>query len=207
LRKIGLLALSCAALFCSCIGVNSVLNLRADGSGTIAMEYRIAKELLDLGKLDGNERWQTVPVGRADLERTAARIPGIKIASYSEKDAGKDRIISFKLKFENPAALAAFLDPAGRRVKVDAPSRRMVFVFSGEAADASKETFAAALLGYAFSFKAELPGNASFAWKTVDGGAAEGFGEARAEGKTFSFSSPMYGAAFPGGAFTLEVNW
>jgi hypothetical protein len=70
------------ASLCSCIGVKADITINADGSGKLALEYRVSNMVEALGKLDGNERWQTVPLGRADFERTLARLPKLRLSSF-----------------------------------------------------------------------------------------------------------------------------
>lgn len=103
----------CVIMASSCIGVSADISIRADGSGRIALEYRVSRMAESLGRLDGNQRWQTVPVGQADLERSVARIPGMRIVSVSSKDDGKDVITRATLEFTNINALLAFLDASG----------------------------------------------------------------------------------------------
>ncbi|GHV00042.1 hypothetical protein FACS189483_09850 [Spirochaetia bacterium] len=102
----------------SCIGISSGLTIRRDGSGRIELEYRISRELESLGKLEGNEGWPTIPVGRTDFERAAARIPGLTLHSYSSKISGDDMITQASLDFTNTDALLHWLDANGQRAEL-----------------------------------------------------------------------------------------
>jgi hypothetical protein len=114
--KISLIAIcSFLLVFCSCIGVSVDIAFNQKGSGTVAVEYRISKALDALGKLDGNERWNTIPVGKADFERTMDRIPGMKLTSFSSKENKNDLIINAKMEFEDLNSLMFFLDSSGLR--------------------------------------------------------------------------------------------
>jgi hypothetical protein len=102
----------------SCLGVTADISIRADGSGTIALEYRVSQMLESLGRLDGNENWPAIPVGKADFERSLARIPGLRLSSYSTQDVrsasgGRDLLTKAVLEFKDTAALLAFLDSSG----------------------------------------------------------------------------------------------
>ncbi|MDR2485489.1 MAG: hypothetical protein LBD55_08845 [Treponema sp.] len=103
------------ALVSSCIGVKADITLRPEGSGTIELEYRLSRPAESLGKLDGNERWPTIPLGRADFERTLARVDGLTLRSFSTKTDGKDIIYTVTLGFSDLRGLAGFLDATGRR--------------------------------------------------------------------------------------------
>jgi hypothetical protein len=105
----------------SCIGVSADIQMRKDGSGTITMEYRFSRMAETIGRLDGNEQWPIIPVGRADWERTVARIPDMKLVSFAAREepasGGSDKNIVNKvtLEFKNAEAFLAFFDPAGNR--------------------------------------------------------------------------------------------
>jgi hypothetical protein len=100
----------------SCIGVSADISIREDGSGKIVLEYRVSPMLEALGRLDGNERWQTNPAGRADFERTRARLPDLRLVSFSSKnESGGDVVNRAELEFKNIESLPAFLDGRGNR--------------------------------------------------------------------------------------------
>jgi hypothetical protein len=100
----------------SCLGASADISMRADGSGRISLEYRGSQMLESLGRLDGNERWQTIPVGKAGFERSLARIADLSLRSFSSKEApsansrlgGKDLVTKVSLEFKSTAALLAF---------------------------------------------------------------------------------------------------
>jgi hypothetical protein len=208
--------LICGFFFFSCIGAGADIQLRRNGSGTIKLEYRMAKDLESLGKLDGNERWPTAPVGRADFERSVNRIQGLKLRSFVTREDGKDLLSSVQLDFDNTGALAAFLDSPGRRLTIDmnAGSIRCIFppVSSippinpndGEFKELLTEVFA----GYDFSLSFTLPGEVRGRWvdgdgKSLDSGPAQlALGE-----NTITISSPMADMVYYSGTAVLEIGW
>jgi len=113
-----------AALLCtSCLGIAADITIRADGSGKISLEYRVSQMLESLGRLDGNEGWPAIPVGRADFERSLSRIPGIRMSFFSSQEkpnalGGRDLVTNVTLEFANAAALLAFLDNSGTHAAV-----------------------------------------------------------------------------------------
>jgi hypothetical protein len=112
--KFLLLCLAFASLN-SCLGISADIEIRSSGSGRISLEYRVSQMLESLGRLDGNERWPAIPVGRADLERSLARMPGLKLSRYSTKDernssGQRDLVTRITLDFKDTSALLAFLD-------------------------------------------------------------------------------------------------
>lgn len=114
----GFIPLALAALgLCSCLGVSADISVRENGSGKIVLEYRVSPLLESLGKLDGNERWQTIPVGRPDFERSLERLPGLRLVSFSTRETapGGDTLTRVELEFTTIEDLLAFLDPGGGR--------------------------------------------------------------------------------------------
>jgi hypothetical protein len=103
----------------SCLSAEADISIRANGSGKIALEYRVSSMLESMGRLDGNERWPAIPVGRADFERSVARIPGLRLKSFSAKEVrnratgGSDLVTKVTLEFNHTDALIAFLDASG----------------------------------------------------------------------------------------------
>ena len=99
----------------SCLGASADIELNQNGTGTITLEYQISQSLDSLGRLDGNERWNTIPVGRADLERTLDRLPGMSLISFSSRETGRNIVIRARMEFENISTLLSFIDAGGRR--------------------------------------------------------------------------------------------
>jgi hypothetical protein len=109
--------LLCLALLIlnSCLGVSADIDIRSDGSGKISLEYRVSQMLESLGRLDGNERWPVIPVGRADFERSLARMPGLKLSRFSAKNernksGQSDLVTRITLDFKDTGALLSFLE-------------------------------------------------------------------------------------------------
>jgi len=142
LRKIFSPAAVCLALFLftSCLGASMEIRIRPNGSGRIVLEYRVSRTLETMARFDGNERWPAIPVGRADFERTVARIPGLRLASFSTRnvsgdggDGGDgDLVTRAVLDFAHPEALLGFLDATGSRAAFapggSAPMLRLVLL-------------------------------------------------------------------------------
>jgi len=110
----GFLILIFLVLLNSCLGAAADIVLRADGSGSIALEYRVSPMLESIGRLDGNAHQPAIPIGKTDFERTIARIPNLSIKSFSVKD----HVTKVTLSFKDTAALLAFLDSSGTRASL-----------------------------------------------------------------------------------------
>jgi hypothetical protein len=81
MRRISLVCL-CAALLCSCVGVESRLSISNDGSGTLTLLYRIPRSAADLGRTPDKGGPVPIPVEKADFQRGIAGVPGVRLARY-----------------------------------------------------------------------------------------------------------------------------
>ena len=124
----------------SCLGVSADIVLNQNGSGTITLEYQISQALDALGRLDGNERWNTIPVGRADFDRTLDRLPGMRLTSFSSRETGRNIVIRARMEFDNIDTLLSFIDAAGRRSSFsgDGNSGSLVLTLSEGAATSNQ---------------------------------------------------------------------
>jgi len=212
----------CAVLFplffLSCVGVVSRITLNQNGSGTMQLEYRIARELESMGKLDGNERWLPIPVGRADLERTAERIPGLSLASYSVRQQGADTIHSAEFSFASLEALSAFFDSQGQQFVADTGGKRISLSFpeqknrnsefKSELTPEFQELVTGALEGYEFSFSLTVPGQASVVWLDKDGKTIQNIlGSCLTRNNSVEYTIPMGQLVFLDASQTMEVRW
>jgi hypothetical protein len=96
------------------------IQLRKDGSARLNMEYRISGMAEVIGKLDGNENWPIIPVGRADWERTTERVHGARLVSFSSRERQQEIVTNVTLNFDNTEAMLKFLDSAGKKSSLGA---------------------------------------------------------------------------------------
>jgi hypothetical protein len=198
----------------SCLGISSEIAIGRDGSGTITLEYRLSRMVESLGKLDGNERWLPVPVGQADFERTADRIEGLKVASFSSRTSGEDLINTVKLEFAHPGALVRFLDATGQRAAWtrEQGGNRLTLSLGGGAEIRNpdlRELTAGLSEGYVMHFGLTLPGTAETTLRDSRGGALEQppVGTLRSQGGRVVFSSPMADMLSSPQTVTMEIRW
>ena len=185
---VGGLAVVLLLILNSCFGASAGISVRADGSGKLALEYRVSELAESLGRLDGNERWHTVPVGRADFERSLARLPGLRLKSFSEKRVGNDSVTKAEIEFKTPEALAAFLDGNGKQARFSKENgtNRLTLILldaeGGTAASASPELSALVReLSAAYEIRISLaaPGGATLSLLDGAGNQASGVQAAR----------------------------
>ena len=169
-----LFLLPCFAIFflTSCLGASMDITIRSNGSGRIVLEYQVSQMLESIGRLDGNERWPAIPVGRADFERSLDRIPGMRLSSFSTRNVpnlsgGMDLMTRAVLDFSDTDALLAFLDITGTRASfVQENGRSMLRLVVLEPSPQIENAELLSLLrdafsGYAIRINLNVPRNAS----------------------------------------------
>jgi hypothetical protein len=205
--------------FGSCVGVSADITIRKNGSGFITLEYRMSDELESLGKLDGNAPWSPVPAGRADFERAIARIPSMRIASFSSRKEGGDIVNKVRLDFGDTGALLKFLDALGEGASLTRENGRNVLAldFGGNEGGASAvdpalaelaaETLAAYSLNLSFDTGAD--GEIFLVDRTGQSRGAEGppAGWVVQSGKKMVFSAPMADLLTRPEPARLRITW
>ncbi|MDR2923132.1 MAG: hypothetical protein LBU85_07315 [Treponema sp.] len=210
------IALLCAAavVLNSCLGVRAGIVIKADGSGKLSLEYRVSQELESLGRLDGNESRPAVPVGKADFERTAARIPGLMLSQYSSRDVpnssgGRDLVTKVTLDFKDSGALLAFLDGAGSSAALveDGSGKLLRLVFlepSGGVTNPDLLSLLREISGaYELDLSFSLPKNADITTIPASIPAAK----LVSNGKKASFSIGMGDLLSLNEGLVLEIRW
>lgn len=95
--------------FFSCMGLNTDIQLNQNGSGRVSFEYSISASLSDIGLMDGNMDWPSVPIGDKDFERAINRLDGAKLVSYSSRKKGDDLYVNAVADFDNIETLLELL--------------------------------------------------------------------------------------------------
>jgi hypothetical protein len=195
----GLLALGLALLSSSCIGIDSSATIAANGSVSLALDYKLSLAAYELGRLDANSAYLPLPVGRADLELAATRAGG-QLSSWSRSDAADNFTIKAALSFPNVAAFASFMDPTGQdAVYSEQAARKTLSLRVGpgtppadeELAGFVRQAFADYRVRLSFQLPAAIAENSGF---TLDG-------------RTARFDMPaaeLYTSASP---IALRLSW
>ncbi|MCL1994201.1 MAG: hypothetical protein FWG66_14755 [Spirochaetes bacterium] len=199
----------------SCIGLSADILVSGDGSGRITLEYRVSQVAEALGRLEGNERWQIIPTGRADIERTVARIPDMRLVSFATREDSRDTINTVVLEFGNIDALLFFLDSSGGRAflsRENGGNRLSIAVMDG-----SHGVMDAALLdlvrqisqGYEFNLSFSAAGGSALALSDGGGNALEAPPGARlvAAGARVSFAMATADILEQRQGLTVNLTW
>jgi hypothetical protein len=201
-QRIGLIVLAAGALglLSSCLGLDAELTVRADGSGTVTLDYRLSKMVESMGKLDGNERWLPFPIGRADFERSVEQVPGLTLSSFSQTSDETDVRIKASLAFADSAALLGFMDHTGRAAGLtvkDKTTTLSLQLSEGGALDADLEALVRAVFeGYEVKLRINTP----------TPGEASGPGASSAD-RTAAFQAPVADILAAKAPFVWQLKW
>ncbi|GHU25071.1 hypothetical protein FACS1894164_13260 [Spirochaetia bacterium] len=183
-------------LLSGCFGVSATVVIRANGAGSITMEYHISQTLESLGKQDGNERYPPIPVGKVDFERTVNRIPGLRLRSFSAKTVGTDVVTQVRMDFSTTDALLTFFDAQGGRASLNEVSGKQHLSFILSEGPAKLDPDLQNLVnevtaGYTISMTFNLPRTGELRLTDSAGNLIPG---QSSSGTTLSFSVPVSGA-------------
>ena len=218
-KAVKLRALCCHIFFplfllSSCLGVSLDISFDQNGSGTVAMEYHVSRLVESLGKFDGNERWNTIPVGKADLERSLDRLPDMNLLSFSSKENERDLVTNIKMKFENLNALMTFLDAGGRRSSFSADARSGYIIFTLAEGNEKENPALARLLAdisetYAIKITMDLPGTGELKITNNKGVPLPQIPGSNvvSSGKKVSCSIPLNAVLSSSDGINLEFRW
>jgi hypothetical protein len=152
------------ALLSSCIGIDSRLTIRDNGSGTLQLTYRISQLVADLGVSSTGKPVIPLPVSRPDFERSLAATNGkVRLTAFDRSENEKDITIRAEISFDSLDALArvdAFHD-AALTMGTDGPRRTFSQVVARAPKqplnDDSKRMLDALFDGYDLSFVLVAP--------------------------------------------------
>jgi len=101
------LAALCAVTLAGCIGVETTFTFKDDGSGELAVDYRVSQFVTKLGTAKDEEGRVTLPITKADFEKAVADAPGVRIIGTVEQSEDEENItLKARLGFDSVASLA-----------------------------------------------------------------------------------------------------
>jgi len=106
IRKIAPLLAACV-LCASCVGVDSHLSVRPDGSGTLHLDYRVSRLVADLGTSTSDQGSVPLPLSRDDFQQAVAGTQGkVRLTHFDRSQNDKDILVHATLEFASLDALA-----------------------------------------------------------------------------------------------------
>ena len=93
-------------LLSSCIGIESDLRIRQDGSGVLTLSYTVSQFIknIDAGR---SEKQLPLPVNEEEFRRSAERIEGLRLTDLEEREDEENVYIRAELEFDNVEAVNA----------------------------------------------------------------------------------------------------
>jgi hypothetical protein len=162
MRKIVLL-LAATLLLSSCLAIESRIAIRADGSGTLSLTYRVSQFVADLGRSSADKSVVPLPVYREDFERGLRGVQGVTLKSFRRSVDEKDITISAELSFDSVDSLdriAAFRDAPAHLTSSGGRHTFSQLVVKGATGDLSEDTLQMIdtfFDGYAVTLTVEAP--------------------------------------------------
>jgi hypothetical protein len=198
-------------LLVSCIGIDSTVKFERDGSGILQLEYRVSRELTDLGGLEGDVPF---PLSEEDFYFALEGADGLELRKYKNRMNDEDVTVRVEIWFdsvETLSALEGFQDMPMSLTKQDGE-----LVFQQRIAEArihreadgpplgsdspdipDEELLAPLFEGYDMSFTVQAP--ARITYHTL--------GELAQNGKSVTYSISLLELNSQGEALILTVKW
>lgn len=106
MRKIVLLCIA-SIFIMSCVGIDSKVTIKEDGSGTLFLNYRVSQLVADLGTTTSEKGIVPLPLARVDFERSLQATKGkVRLTRFERTENEKDISIRVELSFDSIDALA-----------------------------------------------------------------------------------------------------
>jgi len=101
-----LLLVATTLLLSSCIGIESDIRIRQDGSGVLTLSYTISQFIknIDAGR---SEKQLPLPVNEEEFRRSAERIDGLRLTDLEQREDEENIYIQAELEFDSVEAVNA----------------------------------------------------------------------------------------------------
>jgi hypothetical protein len=184
------------AVLSSCVGVQADIVLNADGSGRMTLAYRVSRQFEAVGALDGNSRWPGVPVGQADFERSIARLPALRLISFSAKEDSQNALSTAVVGFSRLEDILPLLynDGEGATLTQQGSTQTLRLRLSPGTGSLDPQLLALAeqaAQGYDIAISLSAPAGAELRF-SPETPAADGAWRVEKSGKKASFSIPLF---------------
>ncbi|MCL2229482.1 MAG: hypothetical protein FWC01_00135 [Treponema sp.] len=202
-----------AILLNSCLGVSLSIHLNRDGSGRLAMEYRISRTLMEMGQLDGNEAQAIIPAMRGEMESLAGGVPGARLASFSSRETAQDIIISANIEFANTDALAALLTTSsGENISIsnNGQSGNIIMTVTNESEDYDADMMKlmrSAFDGYNFTISLDSYAPSSVSVSNREGASVSPSSASISQGRRSAFTMSMLELLEQSNGIRLNFSW
>ncbi len=142
-------------LLASCVDVETRLSIHGNGSGTLVLDYSIARQLADLGRTAAEAPAVPLPLEREDFQRALAGVPGLVLKSFTRSQNELEVSIRAEISFVSLEALARVEVFQEMRLRLETSgSRRTMSVLLARAAESPVSDDSVAMVGDMFQGRA-----------------------------------------------------
>lgn len=200
---VAVLGVGVLLILSGCLDITATLDLENDGSGRLELEYRLGRDLYEMGVFDEESAYVPIPIHREDYERAVNDVEGVELARYQIERSEKEIVVTSAIRFETLDALNAYYSPGAQRIRIDQANgtrKLVVDLHPDEAGDLDAETrsFAESYLSdHYVTIRLQAPGAIESSENVTVGEAGD-----RAEGR-FSLASLFTGDA----PRNVSVSW
>jgi hypothetical protein len=133
-------------LITSCIGIETVIELKNENSGNVTIKYRVSKMLLKTAEIDSDSSFLPLPVEEKDFIEKADNNDTLRLLSYNREEAGDEIFITAEFSFSDIAGLNAIAGPSGsdgEKISIDKKLTRTLYrqeIYSGSGGEIDDET-------------------------------------------------------------------
>ncbi len=164
-RVLPLLAAGVVFLVSGCIDLTADMELNTDGSGILRMEYRLARELYEMGVFDQGSSYVPVPLHEEDFRSVETRTEGLSLDRYRIERNDVEVRIRTRIAFEDLDALNNYYSPGEERIRLETigNQRRLTVDLhpgaTGPVDDQTREFAESYLKDFAIRIAVEAPAN------------------------------------------------
>lgn len=213
---------ACAAafsfLFASCVGASASFTVKRGGSGSVALEYRVAKTFSSMGDFL-RESGPPLPLSKEDFAASIKNVEGLELKSYEQKEDGSDDVYTVKIAFKKLEDVVSYLNSSqNQRIiyKEEDGKKTLTYFFwrSLESNDIVKDdamvsVISQAFNGYDFAFSINLP--KAYSVKYINAAGAELKNQPPAvithNKKTYSLKTPASSVFLADETSGFVISW
>jgi hypothetical protein len=120
-RRAGVSVLGIAVVFLltGCLDLTATLDMKDDGSGRFELEYRLDRDLFEMGVFDQESSFVPIPIHREDFEKAVARVDGVRLDRYRIERSESEVVVRSAVRFDSLDALNAYYNPGEERIRLN----------------------------------------------------------------------------------------
>ena len=108
--KFAVIFLLSSFFLCSCIDVESSIQINEDRSGTFFLTYKISRMAVNLGREEDEKDLILFPASSEELQAAADEIDGLNIKSFTITEKAVEIIVNINLEFDDINSLSSLFE-------------------------------------------------------------------------------------------------